>query len=469
MNKNTKLNPIIPNQNNPHHLFENISGNFDGEYLLSMAGTASAVYDLMEQEISNNRDLFEAENDEHNKMFVSSKPSPRFSTSFVTAWLGVDRKRLNYLLTKDNNLPSGTRKDETKPQSSRTWSVKDVVKMYRQLSPKFTSSCIKPNGVRGRIITIGNFKGSTAKTSSAVTLAQGLALKGLKVLLADLDPKSNGTKLLGKNPTEIEDENTILPIFTDHLKTQKLAPIQTYFEGIDLIASNSSVQKVEMFIFGSIMEQKSNPNNVTTPFLELMKVALQELAMDYDVVIIDTPPQFSLKVVNALLAADGIICPVPPRPMDIASTVKFWVIVGNLINKIQKNNTGGNLDNELKTFDFIDILITMSKSRCKGSRHFSQWISKSYGEHILPMTVPDNDAIRNAMASNCTLLESDHPGIRQVYLNALPPIIDFIDHIDHQISSYWANYYQNNPHAMKDAEKIFKSIREGQSQPTSKI
>src|SRR5260364_307285 len=43
----------------------------------------------------------------------------------------------------------------------------------------------RPEGKRGRIITVGNFKGGVAKTTTAVSLAQALTLRGRRVLLIE--------------------------------------------------------------------------------------------------------------------------------------------------------------------------------------------------------------------------------------------------------------------------------------------
>ena len=49
----------------------------------------------------------------------------------------------------------------------------------------------------GKILTFANQKGGTAKTTSAVTLAAGLARTGYDVLLVDLDAQGNVADTLG--------------------------------------------------------------------------------------------------------------------------------------------------------------------------------------------------------------------------------------------------------------------------------
>ena len=62
-------------------------------------------------------------------------------------------------------------------------------------------------------ISIANFKGGVGKTTTAITLAQGMSLLGHKVLVIDTDPQGSLTTLFGILPdAEVEEEDTILPL-----------------------------------------------------------------------------------------------------------------------------------------------------------------------------------------------------------------------------------------------------------------
>ncbi|MFP3648860.1 ParA family protein, partial [Paraburkholderia sp. SIMBA_054] len=71
----------------------------------------------------------------------------------------------------------------------------------------------RPAGVKGKKIAIGNFKGGVSKTTTAMTLAQGLSLFGRRVLLVDLDPQASLSALNGiLADSEVSDEQTVLPL-----------------------------------------------------------------------------------------------------------------------------------------------------------------------------------------------------------------------------------------------------------------
>lgn len=52
-----------------------------------------------------------------------------------------------------------------------------------------------------KVIAFANQKGGVAKTTSAVALAQSLALEGKRILFLDLDPQENASNTLRVNNT----------------------------------------------------------------------------------------------------------------------------------------------------------------------------------------------------------------------------------------------------------------------------
>ncbi len=145
-----------------------------------------------------------------------------------------------------------------------------------------------------RIIAIANQKGGVGKTTTAVNLAAALAELGQRVLLADLDPQGNATMGAG-----IE-KRTALPTVYQILLNQvalRDARMRSGPGNFDVIPANRELAGAEIDLVN--LEQRD---------LRL-KVALAQVADDYDFVLLDCPPTLNLLTVNAFAAAETVLIP----------------------------------------------------------------------------------------------------------------------------------------------------------------
>jgi chromosome partitioning protein len=154
-------------------------------------------------------------------------------------------------------------------------------------------------------------KGGVLKTSLTVNLAGVIAASGYKVLIIDLDSQGNTMVSFGKNPDKME--YSIYDIMTT--PNAPVAPaIVNVYENIDILASN---EKMEEFEFEII------PDKVKYPFpFTLLQDAVRGLRLDYDYILIDTPPNSTLIQSNALMFADRVLVPFEPETYSMRSLVK---------------------------------------------------------------------------------------------------------------------------------------------------
>ncbi len=125
--------------------------------------------------------------------------------------------------------------------------------------------------MRGKIITIAQQKGGTGKTTLASHLAVAWSRHGGKsVAILDVDPQGSLGEWLETRERRLGEDETGLGFRT---------------------ASG----------WGARREARS-------------------MARDYDIVIIDTPPKAELEVTPAMEAADLIVVPVQPSPVDLWAT-----------------------------------------------------------------------------------------------------------------------------------------------------
>ena len=144
-----------------------------------------------------------------------------------------------------------------------------------------------------KIIAVANQKGGTGKTTTSTCLAGALQLLGKKVLLVDCDAQCNATDTYG---AQTQDVCTIYDVLTQQGTVEE--GIQHCKDG-DILPSDPK----EMKNIDIVLAQDMNRNI-------RLKMALKEISHQYEYIILDTPPQIGISLVNALIAADSVIVPI---------------------------------------------------------------------------------------------------------------------------------------------------------------
>ncbi|CAG9272524.1 Chromosome partitioning protein [Paraburkholderia unamae] len=348
------------------------------------------------------------------------KHPPVFTTTQVAELCHLDRQRMHYLSRTEPDLPQGTlrhsRSREFTLQETRVWI--DRVAPYVK----------RPEGVLGKKIAIGNFKGGVSKTTTAMTLAQGLSLFGRKVLLVDLDPQASLTALNGiLADSEVTDEQTVLPLIYGDQTDLEYAVQGTYWDGIHLIPASAALFGAEFFLpFKQSKDQSFQ-------FWNVLNKGLEPLLEYYDVVIIDTPPALSYLTINAFMAADGLIVPTPPSALDYASSTQFWNLFADLSESMQQVAPALQ-----KSFDFIHVLLAKVDQSQAATPIVRDWINKTYEGLVLPIEIPTTAVTQSAAAEFGTVYDiSRYQGSLKTYQRAREAYDRFSEIVDQQLVSLW--------------------------------
>ncbi|WP_170464100.1 ParA family protein [Ruegeria arenilitoris] len=151
-----------------------------------------------------------------------------------------------------------------------------------------------------KIIACYSNKGGVGKTATSVNLAYLYANAGFTVLLCDLDPQgASGFYLRVKPSKKLTDARFFEDVerFTKSIRASD-------FEGLDVLPANMTFRDFDVFL--SRMRNRRSR----------LKKALVAAGSDYDVIILDCPPNFSTLSENIFKAADQIVVPVIPTTLS---------------------------------------------------------------------------------------------------------------------------------------------------------
>ena len=350
----------------------------------------------------------------------AKKSSPVFSMTQLATLCGTDKVQIAYRMTKAD-LPTG---HMNATGSRREYSLVDT----RAWVAAYRADSLRPNGKRAVTISVGNFKGGVAKTTTAMTLAQGLSLRGHRILVIDTDPQGSLTTLFGVLPdTDVSEDQTIAPLASGDETSIRSAIQSTYWDGIDLVAAAPALFAAEFMLPARQMKDSK------FQFWDVLNRGLESVRDEYDVILIDTPPSLSYLTINAFMASDGLIVPLPPNALDFASSAQFWSLFSDLASNLVQSA------GLTKTFDFIHVLLSRVDASDAASSVVRSWISATYGEKLLPVEIPKTSVTSSSSAEFGTVYDiSRYDGNLKTYKRARDAYDRVADLIEQSVQSSWA-------------------------------
>ncbi|MGB0416010.1 MAG: ParA family protein [Coraliomargarita sp.] len=144
------------------------------------------------------------------------------------------------------------------------------------------------------VFTIANQKGGVGKTTTAINLSYGLAEKGVRTVLVDLDPQANATSGLGLE--KLEGGSLYGPLCGDGSALDKVQPVGAS-ECLFIVPSEVDMAAIEIELV-----QREN-------YLIQLREVLEPLRQsgEYDAIVLDCPPALGMLSMNSLAAADFLL------------------------------------------------------------------------------------------------------------------------------------------------------------------
>lgn len=350
----------------------------------------------------------------------------KFTSGEVAELLGVKDAYLRKL-----DLEGRGPSPETRAGGRRYYSPAEIQELRELLEKGAKSPGTYLPGRRGgdhlQVITVINFKGGSGKTTTAAHLAQKLALDGYRVLAIDLDPQASLSALHGVQPEfDLMDGGTIY----DAIRYDDPVPLRdivqrTYFTNLDLIPGNLELMEFEHDTPRAIIERSGKF------FFTRIGDALAGVQADYDVVVIDCPPQLGFLTMSALSAATAILVTVHPQMLDVMSMCQFLLMTSNLLGVVAE--AGGDMD-----YDWMRYVITRYEPGDGPQNQMVSFMRSLFGDHVLNHPVLKSTAISDAGITKQTLYEVEKSAFtRATYERAMESLNAVNAEIEDLIQAAW--------------------------------
>ncbi|MDD2621197.1 MAG: ParA family protein [Syntrophomonadaceae bacterium] len=232
-------------------------------------------------------------------------------------------------------------------------------------------------------IALANRKGGSGKTTTALNLADGLALAGQRVLLVDADSQAQATSGCGILPYNLEMSiyELLHLVAQDRLSDEMIRETLIKTQNFDLLPSKPDLSALEL--------EASQIDNRES----LLRTLLLEIEKDYDYILIDLPPSLGLITVNGLVAAKWLLIPIELTFLSMDGLAQMMGILYRI---------NAELNTSLR---LLGILPVKCDLRTNLARNVIEEVRQNFGESRILPTVRNDIKLAEAPSFGKSIFE----------------------------------------------------------------
>jgi chromosome partitioning protein len=216
-----------------------------------------------------------------------------------------------------------------------------------------------------RVIAVANQKGGVAKTTTAINLGASLAMASRRVLLIDSDPQANLTSGVGLKGQSAS-RGTLYDALTSDDPDARAFVLPTNIDYLSVVPANRDLTGAELEL-------------VNLPHRERrLRAFVDALRPDFDYIFIDTPPSLGLLTLNALVAADTLLIPLPCEYFALEGIADLMATIDRV-----KESLNPSLAIE-------GVLLTMYDDRTNLGQQVGANIREHFGDRVYETVIPRN-------------------------------------------------------------------------------